>query len=86
MCYDIEVVTGSLPGAGTTSKVYLELVGSAGSSREHRLMYRAGSGRVAFASGATDAFRLHCAPLGEVFKVKGRAEVATAGVQWEWCG
>lgn len=82
VCYDIEVVTGSLPGAGTTSKVYLELVGGAGSSGEHRLMYRAGSGRTAFAAGATDTFQLHCAPLGELLKVRGRG--GEAAVQGRW--
>lgn len=81
VCYDIEVVTGCQPGAGTTSKVYLELVGSGGSSGEHRLMYRQGSGRTAFVAGATDAFRLHCAPLGKLLKVRHWAEVAGARLE-----
>ncbi|KAL4458577.1 hypothetical protein ABPG75_013442 [Micractinium tetrahymenae] len=81
-CYDIEVVTGPLPGAGTTSRVYLELVGAAGSSGEHRLMYREGSGRTAFAAGATDAFRLHCAPLGQLLKV--RVYHSNAGPHPSW--
>jgi len=70
VCYDIEVVTGSQPDAGTTSRVYLELCGLAGSSGEHRLMYREGAGRCAFVAGATDAFKLHCRPLRELFKAR----------------
>jgi hypothetical protein len=69
-CYDIEVVTGSQAGAGTTASVYLELCGEGGASGEHRLMYREAAGRAAFAAGATDAFKLHCCPLGNLLKVR----------------
>lgn len=69
VCYEIEVVTGSQPDAGTTASVYVELCGAAGSSGEHRLMYREGSGRTAFCPGATDAFRLHSRDLGPLHKV-----------------
>ena len=69
-CYDIEVVTGSQAGAGTTAHVYLELCGEGGASGEHRLMYREAAGRAAFAAGATDAFKLHCCPLGNLLKVR----------------
>ena len=71
MCYEIEVATGSQPDAGTTASVYVELCGAAGSSGEHRLMYREGSGRTAFCPGATDAFRLHTRDLGPLHKVVG---------------
>ena len=59
VCYEIEVVTGSQPDAGTTASVYVE----------HRLMYREGSGRTAFCPGATDAFHLHSRNLGPLHKV-----------------
>lgn len=75
-CYEIQVVTGSQPDAGTTAHVYLELCGAGGSSGEHRLMYREG-GRMAFATGATDAFRLHCRPLGPLIKVRDGGWVGT---------
>mgnify|MGYP001810776833 CR=1 FL=1 len=69
-CYEIEVVTGRQPEAGTTSRVYLELCGAAGSSGEHRLTYGdERAARAAFSAGATDSFRLHCAPLGTLLKV-----------------
>lgn len=75
VCYEIEVATGSQPDAGTTACVYVELCGAAGSSGEHRLMYREGSGRTAFCAGATDSFRLHCRELGPLHKVG-----------WSWGG
>ena len=80
-CYEIEVVTGSKAGAGTTARVYLELVGDGGASGEHRLMYREGAGRAAFAASATDAFKLHCRPLGDLRKVR-QGGVGKDGAVW----
>ena len=77
-CYEVQVVTGDREGAGTTAHVYLELVGAGGSSGEHRLVPREG-GRPPFAAGATDAFRLHCRPLGPLLKVGRRVR------RWRAC-
>jgi hypothetical protein len=74
-CYEIEVETGGHPEAGTTARVYLELCGEGGTSGDHRLMYAADGAaqpRTAFLGGATDRFRLHCRPLGELLKVGRR--------------
>ncbi|PRW59715.1 lipoxygenase homology domain-containing 1 isoform A [Chlorella sorokiniana] len=82
VCYEIEVLTGSQPDAGTTASVYVELCGAAGSSGEHRLMYREGSGRTAFCPGATDTFRLHCRELGPLHKVRVFHNNAGGAPEW----
>ena len=65
--FKLEVVTGDRRGAGTDANVFIELVGSKGSSGTKTLDAR----RSDFERGNTDVFRVECSTaLGELSKMR----------------
>lgn len=56
MIYHISVITGSAKQAGTEAKVFIELKGSKGVTKSHRLHNRSGR---EFRSGQMDHFQVN---------------------------
>ena len=70
--YFVVVKTGSGPNSATDSRIFIEIVGTNGSSGERSLLYSDNAN--AFESGQTDIFSLSCTELGHIKKVVVRNE------------
>lgn len=76
--YKVTVNTGDRPGAGTSSKVFITLVGKDGDSGEHQLE----SGPKNFSRKGEDVFGIDCLPLGELTKVRVKISESIFGSSW----
>jgi hypothetical protein len=72
--YIIEIKTGTSPNAGTKAQIYIEIVGTNGTSGEKPLVYSDKANK--FESGQTDTFSLACNELGHIKKVVVRMKAA----------
>ncbi|KAJ1083637.1 hypothetical protein NDU88_003793 [Pleurodeles waltl] len=78
--YLLTVCTGRHKGAGTTSKVFIQLTGSAGQSATHHL---SDPKKVAFRSGNIDVFLLTTPfPLGELKSITLRHDASGSHKSW----
>jgi len=79
--YVIEVRTGDEPISGTDSHVFIEIVGTHGTTGERAMKYSYNAN--AFESAQTNYFRLSCTELGHIKKVNVRNEGPAAKSKWK---
>ncbi|XP_032741568.1 lipoxygenase homology domain-containing protein 1 isoform X1 [Rattus rattus] len=64
--YEIEIWTGDVGGAGTTSRVYVQIYGEEGKTE---VLFLASRSKV-FDRGSKDIFQLEAADVGEIYKIR----------------
>ena len=79
--YYVEVKTGAGPNTATDSHIFIEIVGTNGTSGERSLVYSDNAN--AFESGQTDIFSLSCTELGHIKKIVLRNEGAAVKSIWK---
>ncbi|TPP60374.1 hypothetical protein FGIG_08324 [Fasciola gigantica] len=79
--YEIRVITGNRPHAGTDANVYLTLFGENGDSGERRLA-KSQTNANKFESGQTDVFLWEAVDLGQLHKARIRHDNSGVGPSW----
>ncbi|CAL8070988.1 unnamed protein product [Calicophoron daubneyi] len=79
--YEIKVVTGDVPHAGTDSNVFLTLYGDNGDSGERKLAYSK-TNMNKFEKGQTDIFAWEIVDLGRLSKARIRHDNSGVGPSW----
>ncbi|XP_052011626.1 lipoxygenase homology domain-containing protein 1 isoform X2 [Apodemus sylvaticus] len=64
--YEIEIWTGDVGGAGTTSRVYVQIYGEEGKTE---VLFLSSRSKV-FDRGSKDIFQLEAADVGEIYKIR----------------
>ncbi|XP_034374131.1 lipoxygenase homology domain-containing protein 1 isoform X2 [Arvicanthis niloticus] len=64
--YEIEIWTGDVGGAGTTSRVYVQIYGEEGKTE---VLFLSSRSKV-FERGSKDTFQLEAADVGEIYKIR----------------
>lgn len=81
LIYEIRVITGSRPHAGTDANVYLTLYGEKGDTGERKLV-KSQTNANKFESGQTDVCLLEAADLGKLLKARIRHDNSGVGPSW----
>ncbi|XP_065836583.1 lipoxygenase homology domain-containing protein 1-like [Oscarella lobularis] len=79
LVYDISVLTGDVRGAGTDANVFLTVFGERGSTPKTKLS----NGQTGnFSRGKDASFRMRCANLGEIHKIRIEHDNTGFGAGW----